>query len=63
MFYPILRAYLVTGNEFIDLMISYYHWNMDFLLGICIVEDFVLMLVRIDVHSEKNRVRCVNLLK
>ena len=46
-----LRACLVTGEESIDLMILHYHWNKDSSLGICIVDDFTLILVCIDAYN------------
>ena len=55
---------MVTGDEYIDLMILYCHWNKDFLLEIYIIEDRTLILVCIDAYiAEKTRVRCANPLK
>ena len=50
-FQQIIRACLVIGEESIDLMILHYHWNKDSSPGICIVEDFTLILVCNDAHS------------
>ena len=57
------RACLATGKESIVLMILYYHWNKDFSMENCIVEDFTLILVCIMHIVGKNRVWCANPLK
>ena len=45
------RACLVMGKESIDLIILHYNWNNKHLMGICIVKDFTLILVCIDLYS------------